>query len=139
MPEKSRNNDVNPNRSSSPSETNIARESEKFDASIDEELDALEVNLTQDADEFRDSDDGTGLIDDELAEERVEDLTEVGPDLDNKGVVNAAPGRDDTSSTLRRHYANAPSGQAEDVTDDNLDEPRDEVLTDRNFDEDTAA
>ncbi len=139
MPEKSRNNDLNLNRGSSPSESNIARESEKFDASIDEELDALEVNLTQDGDEFRDDDDGTGLIDDELAEERVEDLTEVGPDLEDKGVINAAPGRDDTSVTLRRHYAKTGSARAEDVADDTLDEPRDEVITDRKIDEDTAA
>lgn len=136
MPQKSSNSDLNPGSSS---ERNIARESEKFDASIDEELDALEVNLTQDADDFHDPDNGTGLIDDELAEERVEDLTEVGPDVEDKGVISAAPGRDDTSSTLRRHYANTGSVRAEDLADDSLDEPRDEVITNRKIDEDTAA
>jgi N utilization substance protein A len=137
MPQKFKNHDLNPG--SSPSESSIARESEKFDASIDEELDALEVNMTQDGDEFRDSDDGSGLIDDELAEERVEDLTEVGPDVEYKGLVSADPGRDDTSATLRRHYANAGRARDEEVPEDNLDEPRDEVITGRDIDEDSAA
>jgi hypothetical protein len=126
MPQKAKNSDVNPNR-------------DEFDASNAEELDALEVNLAQDGDDFRASDDGTGLIDDELAEERIEGLTEVGPDLENKGVVNAVPGRDDTSTTLRRHYANSGIARDQDVEEDNLDEPRDEMISGRQGDEDTAA
>ncbi len=110
----------------------------RFDASTDEEIDALELNLVQDGDDVLNSEDGSGLIDDDLARDQIEGITEVGPDLADKGVDNVAPGRDDTSSTIRRHRP-AGMGSSESAVEANLDEPRDETIMDREEDEDTAA
>ncbi len=70
-----------------------ANEVDKFDASNAEEIDALEVNLVQDGDDVRDPEDGTGLIGDDVARDQIEGMTEVGPDLGDKGVDSVAPGR----------------------------------------------
>ena len=142
MPPQSSNKHANPMPSSllreddSASESarqnaDIAAQIHRFDASNAEEIDALEVDMEQDGDEFRDSEDGTGVIDDDLARGQVEEMTESGPELVDKGVDNVTPGRDDTSATLRRHYRNAGVEQAENLTEDTLDEPRDEAFVDR--------
>ena len=102
---------------------------DKFDelrASTEEELDALELNAqdddeAMDGDEIRDLDDGTGLIGDDVAQERIEELAEVGPDAGDRGAVSVAPGRDDTSWLLRKHRS-----RSDDVLEANLDEPRDD-------------
>src|ERR1700675_2753005 len=118
MPQNSSNNYANPKPGSSRREgassgesvrenSDIAAEIHRFDASNAEEIDALEVDMEQDGDEFRDSEDGAGVIDDDLARGQVEEMTESGPELVDKGVDNVTPGRDDTSATLRRHYRNA--------------------------------
>ncbi|HWG19995.1 MAG TPA: hypothetical protein VG225_05640 [Terracidiphilus sp.] len=116
----------------------LAREANQLDASTEEEVDALRVNLTQDTG-VQDTRNGTGKIADDLARERIAGMTEVGPDLENKGVVSAVPGRDDTSSILRRHHPNTGLARAQDVVEGNLDEPRDEARMDRKVDEGTAA
>ena len=142
MPEQSSNKHANPKPGSSlrkedsASESarqnaDIAAEVHRFDASNAEEIDALQVDLEQDGDEFRDQDGGTGVIDDELARDQVEEMTESGPELVDKGVDSVAPGRDDTSATLRSHYRTTGIRQAEIVTEDTIDEPRDEAFADR--------
>jgi transcription termination/antitermination protein NusA len=68
-------------------------------ASLDEEEEALKLDLTQDGEE-RPSEDGTGLIDDEVAEEELAEVTETGPDLDEEGAEAVAPGTQDTSHRL---------------------------------------
>jgi N utilization substance protein A len=128
-----------PGAESARQDSDIAADLHRFDASIDEEIDALEVDLEQDGDEFRDPDEGTGLIDDELAQERVEEMTEVGPDLDDKGVVTAVPGRENTSEKLRRHYRNTGAAKADEVTEDTVDEPRDEAFSKRTGKKGTAS
>ena len=73
-----------------------------MDASTEEELDALELDLVQDGDPFG-ARDGSGRVVDDVAEEQIAALTEVGPMVDDRGAESVAPGRDDTSSVLRRH------------------------------------
>ena len=70
------------------------------DASLAEEEDALRLDLTQ-AGEEPPSVDGTGLIDDEVAEEQLAEITETGEELDTEGGVAVAPGEHDVSEKLR--------------------------------------
>jgi hypothetical protein len=111
----------------------------KLDALTGEEIDALRVDLVQDADDIHDPDDGTGLIGDDVARDRIESLTESGPDSGDRGVLNESPGRDDTSDILRKHRLNTDDARAWEEMEDNLDEPRDELISDRDVDEGTAA
>jgi transcription termination/antitermination protein NusA len=70
------------------------------DASLAEEEEALQLDLTQ-AGEEPVAEDGSGLIDDEVAEEQLAEITEVGDDLDSEGASSVAPGSHDTSEKLR--------------------------------------
>ncbi len=69
------------------------------DASLDEEIDALEQDLTQEGEQSV-SEEGSGRIVDELADERLAELTEVGPDLDGEGAESLVPGREDVSDRI---------------------------------------
>ena len=117
---------------------NLRREAEKLDAATEEQVDALRVNLLQD-DEHPDARDGSGLVVDEIAEEKVAGFTEVGPLSADRGAESLTPGRDNTSSILRRHHPNTSIARAEDVVEGNLDEPREESRAGRKVDEGTAA
>jgi transcription termination/antitermination protein NusA len=116
----------------------LGEEIHKLDATTDEELDALEVNLRQE-DELPNTRDGSGHVVDELAEEKVGKFTEVGPLQDDRGAVSVTPGRDNTSETLRRHHPNTSLVRAEDVVEGNLDEPSEDAMVERKRDEGTAA
>jgi len=70
------------------------------DASLAEEEEALRLDLTQD-DEEPVAEDGTGIIDDDVAEEQLAEITETGDDLDTEGAKAVAPGGHDTSEKLR--------------------------------------
>ena len=70
------------------------------DASLAEEEEALRLDLTQD-DAEPVAEDGTGIIDDDVAEEQLAEITEVGDDLDTEGAKVVAPGSHDTSEKLR--------------------------------------
>lgn len=115
----------------------LAKQTAALNASTDEEVDALRVNLTQDP-RGRDTRDGTGKIVDEVAREHMAGMTEVGPELDDKGVVSAVPGRDNPSGILRRHHPNTEIARAQDVVEGNVEEPRDEGRIERKVDEGTA-
>lgn len=115
----------------------LARQTAALNASTDEEVDALRVDLMQDP-RGRDTRDGTGKIVDEVAREHMAGMTEVGPELDDKGVVSAVPGRDNPSGILRRHHPNTEVARAQDVVEGNLEEPRDEGRMERKVDEGTA-
>lgn len=117
----------------------IARETAKLNAETEEEVDALRVNLTQDDDSRQNTRYGTGIIADDVAQDHIAGLTEVGKDLDDKGVNSVVPGRDNTSSTLRSHHPNTTIARAQNVVEGNLEEPREEARTDRKVDEGTAA
>jgi N utilization substance protein A len=69
------------------------------EAGLDEEIDALEQDLTQDGEQSV-SEEGSGRIVDELAEERLAEVTEVGPDLDAEGGESLDPGRQDVSERI---------------------------------------
>jgi N utilization substance protein A len=73
-------------------------------ASLDEEEAALKLDLTQDdgdtADEEGVGDEGSGLIDDEVAEEQIGEITETGEGAEDDGAESVAPGGHDTSHRL---------------------------------------
>jgi transcription termination/antitermination protein NusA len=115
----------------------LARETDKLSAQTEEEVDALRVDLTQDDDSMHNTRYGTGKIDDDVAREHIAGVTEVGPELDDKGVNAVVPGRDDTSRVLRRRHPTI--ARAEDVVEGNLEEPREEATGERKVDEGTAA
>jgi hypothetical protein len=109
----------------------IKNEFQQIDASTAEEIDALEVNLRQGRYDIRDTRHGTGLIEDDVARDQIEGMTEAGADLVDKGVDDVAPGRDGTSTTLRQHRPTSQIVRVEDQLEANLDEPRDEAFFDR--------
>ena len=98
--------------------------------------DALHVDLFQE-DERPSAHDGSGWVVDEVAEEVVDAFTEEGPLQPERGAESLVPGRDNTSTTQRRHHPNAEVARGtEDVG--NRDEPKDEGRR-LNVDEGTAA
>jgi N utilization substance protein A len=93
----------------------LDEERAKADAELGEELDALEVDA-QDGGEEPSSEDGTGHVVDEIARERMEELTESGSEAGEVGVLPQDAGRDDTSARLRRQNpvpSPLPGGEAE--------------------------
>ena len=112
----------------------VDQEIDKSNAGLDEEIDALELNLTQD-DEMPDARDGSGRITDDTAQERLAEVTEVGPMLDEEGAESLTPGRDDTSAVIREHHPNTEIARADAVVEGNLDETRDERKEDAKVDE----
>lgn len=116
----------------------MARETDKLRAETEEEVDALRVNLTQDDDSRQNTRYGTGIIADDVAQERIAGATEVGKELDDKGVNAVVPGREDTSARLRRHHPKTVA-RAENVVEGNMEETREEKTADRKVDEGTAA
>lgn len=122
--------------SNNPIPGKLREEFRKLDASTEEEVDALKVDLLQE-DERPNSRDGSGLVVDELAEAKIAKFTEVGPLQADRGAESLAPGTDNTSAILRQHHPNA--ARSEDVAEGNLDEPREESRMERKVDEGTAA
>ncbi len=112
----------------------LKRLSDQADAEAEEEIEALQLGLTQD-DEEPNARDGSGRITDEVAEERLAEVTEVGPSLDDEGAESLVPGRDDTGRVLAEHHPNTEIARAEAVVEGNLDEPRDERREDVKVDE----
>jgi len=107
-------------------EGELGREMDELDAETDEEVDALEVDLLQD-DELANPSDGSGRIVDDVSEEDLARFTEVGPDAFDRGAISVAPGRENTSRTLSRHYRKVESAEEDAIVEDNLDEPMDET------------
>jgi N utilization substance protein A len=97
----------------------LDEERAKSDAELGEELDALRVDDEDGGDEDPDTRDSSGRVVDEIARERMEELTESGRDAGEVGVLPQDAGRDDTSARLRRQNpANSPlpGGEAEEET-----------------------
>jgi transcription termination/antitermination protein NusA len=80
----------------------IGRAREAEEASLAEEEDALRLDLNQEGEEPV-SEDGTGIIDDDVTKEDLAEITEVGRDLDTEGARPVAPGTHDTSEKLREN------------------------------------
>jgi hypothetical protein len=113
-------------------EGKLGRQFDALDASTEEELDALEVDLVQDGDPFG-ARDGSGRVDDDVAEEQIAAFTEVGPLANDRGAESVAPGRDDTSAVLLRHHERSEVDDDSDaILDGNLDPPLDEELEEDN-------
>jgi N utilization substance protein A len=74
------------------------------DASLHEEEDALRLDLTQEGEEPP-AKDGTGLVDDEVAAEQIEEVTDSGPAIEDEGAEPLVPGRQDTSEKLEENAA----------------------------------
>jgi transcription termination/antitermination protein NusA len=69
-------------------------------AQSDEELDALKLNLEETGDGAAADEDGSGLVRDGIAAERMEELTESGENSGDVGVFEVSPGQQDTSHKL---------------------------------------
>jgi N utilization substance protein A len=82
---------------SAPSEAAAAEAA--AEASLAEEEDALKLDLTQEG-EGPLSEDGSGVIDDEVAEKQIEEVTESGPASEDEDAESVVPGRQDTSKHL---------------------------------------
>ncbi|MGB7190243.1 MAG: transcription termination factor NusA [Acidobacteriaceae bacterium] len=74
----------------------------KSEASLGEEEDALKLDLTQEGAEAP-AEDGSGLVNDEVAEEQIEEATESGPAIEDEGAEPVVPGRQDTSEKLEEN------------------------------------
>ena len=94
------------------------------DVQAEEEIEALEQDLTQ-AGEDRPSEDGSGLITDELAEERLAEVTEEGKALEAEGGESLDAGREVTSEVLAEHYKGS---ESDEIAEADLDEPKDEKI-----------
>ncbi|MDQ1450417.1 MAG: transcription termination/antitermination protein NusA [Acidobacteriaceae bacterium] len=97
----------------------LDEERAKADAELGEELDALRVDDADGTNENPDSRDSSGRVVDEIARERIEELTESGREAGEVGVLPQDVGNDDTSARLRRQNpANSPlpGGEAEEET-----------------------
>lgn len=106
----------------------LSQRLDELAATTDEEVDALRINLQQE-DERPDSRNGSGLVADDTAEERVARLTEADPRQTNQGALSVEPGRSETSEILRRHHPNASIAHSDAVVEGNFDEPMDESVT----------
>ncbi len=108
------------------------------DASAEEQVDALRQDLAQ-SDTEPASDDGSGRINDEVAEERLAEITEVGPALDSEGAEAVVPGRTDTSERLAEHATNPEVARDEAVVEGKVEEVREEEVGEKKVDEGTGA
>ncbi len=107
-----------------------------------EELDALTLNQEgeQDAPDTdtqngTDTQDGTGLISDDVARLRMEELTESGEDVGDIGVTPETPGREETSEVLASHKPNYDLARSETVVEGNVEEASEEARQDAKVDE----
>jgi transcription termination/antitermination protein NusA len=108
------------------------------DAQAEEEVDALRLNDTEDA-SIGQNRDGTGIVSDEVAEERLAEITEVGSALNTEGAESVVPGREDTSAILADHEIDPAVARDEAVVEGNVEEVREEELDEQKVDEGTGA
>jgi len=122
-----------------PAETEAEAAAARIEAAqTDEEIAALEQDLTQ-AGEEEPSAEGSGRIDDEVAEEQLAELTEVGEALEAEGAESVVPGRDDTSELLEERESGPELGRGDAILEGNVDEVRDEEVSEREDGEETEA
>ncbi|MGA7523458.1 MAG: transcription termination factor NusA [Acidobacteriaceae bacterium] len=118
-------------------DADIAAAQRAEEASSEEEIAALQQDLTQSGEEPA-SADGSGLIDDELAEERLAEITEVGPALDEEGAESMVPGREDVSERLTENQIDPEVASDDAVVEGNVEEVREEELGEKKVDEGTG-
>jgi N utilization substance protein A len=95
------------------------------DASLAEEEDALKLDLTQEGEEGLRPDgpdeNGSGLIDDEVAGEQLAEFTETGGELESEGGESLEPGLEDTSETLAAHHPEVSDEEQDAVLEGNVE------------------
>jgi N utilization substance protein A len=116
-------------------EETVAEAAAIEEAQTAEEIDALTLDLEGEREVIPDNRDGSGLIYDDLARLRMEELTESGPDVGEFGAVTETPGRDDTSETLARHRPNYDIARSETVGEGNVEEASQEARQEPKVDE----
>jgi len=116
-------------RPAASAQSDVARAAHIADVQAEEEIEALQQDLTQ-AGEDSPSEDGSGIIRDELAEERLAEVTEEGEALESDGAESLTPGREDTSEVLARHHPDS-----DDVGEGNVEETKEEETNARKVDE----
>jgi hypothetical protein len=117
------------NQTSDIEEAGLGEKLDELAATTDEEVDALRINLLQE-DERANTRDGSGRVVDDAAEARIAKFTESDPMQGDLGAVGVEPGRDDTSSVLRKHHPDSSIARSDAIVEGNLDEPIDETITD---------
>jgi transcription termination/antitermination protein NusA len=90
------------------------------DASLAEEEEALKLDLTQEGEEPV-SEDGSGLIRDEVAEEQLSEFTETGGEIETEGGESLEPGREDTSETLAAHHPKTSAAEQDAIGEGNVE------------------
>jgi hypothetical protein len=110
-------------------EGDLGKRLEELEATTEEEVDALRVNLYQE-DDRPDARNGSGLIVDDPAEERIARLTESDPIESDAQAESVEPGLDDTSAVLRRHQ-NTSMWRSDGDVEGNVEVPMDEAINDR--------
>ena len=95
-------------------------------ASAEEEEAALRLDNGEGREEIPDNRDGSGLIVDDIAAQRMEKLTESGEDVGDFGVEILEPGRDDTSATLAKHRPRMADGELSDKVNPDESESKQE-------------
>src|ERR1700678_4344948 len=104
------------------------------DAQVAEEIDALTLDEEGER-EIPNTQDGSGLISDDVARMRLEELTESRADFGDIGGVAEVPGREDTSETLARHVPNYEVARSETVEEGSVEQPSQETRQDAKVDE----
>lgn len=117
-----------------PAAQNVVEAAHIADAQAEEEVDALKQDLTQ-AGEEPAGEDGSGMISDEVAEERLAEVTEVGPALADEGADSLVPGREETSAELAEHRPNPEVALSGAVVEGNVEEPKEEQTGERKTNE----
>ena len=112
----------------------VAQASAIEEAQNAEQLDALKLDLEGEQD-MPDTKDGSGLISDDIAALRMEELTESGEDVGDIGAISETPGREDTSEVLASHNPNYDIARSETVVDGNVEEVSAETKQDAKVDE----
>jgi N utilization substance protein A len=95
-------------------------------ASSEEEEAALRLDNGEGGEEIPDNRDGSGLIVDDIAAQRIEKLTESGEDVGDFGVEILEPGRDDTSAALTKNRPHAADGELSDKVNPDESESKQE-------------
>jgi N utilization substance protein A len=108
------------------SDPELARAAAIERASSEEEEAALRLDISEETEEIPDTRDGSGLIVDDIAAQRMEKLTESGEDVGEFGVENLAPGRDDTSAALEAHRPHLADGELADKVNPDESESKQE-------------
>ena len=112
----------------------VAQASAIEEAQNAEQLDALKLDMEGEQD-MPDMKDGSGLISDDIAALRMEELTESGEDVGDIGAISETPGREDTSEVLASHNPNYDIARSEAVDDGNVEEVSAETKQDAKVDE----